>query len=373
MKLVQANLRMNIKENRDLRMSAILILGIFSMSFAGDEDEVANSIKAVREVGGWVRGIPVHSIFLVEDSRIDDFFLSQLRPFTELKHLELVNVEVGDDGLKHLIPLKKITYLELTGTNVTNDGMAHIRKLKNIESLILSNTHVGDEGLKKLAALEHIEHLRLDGTKVTDEGMGTLTKWKIAELNLSRTAITDKTGDVIAKIKAVKKLSVRDTRVGGAFLKALGGLETLEHLGLSGTRVGDVDLIQLKSLPSLLDLDISENRITDVGMAHLEKMRKLKKISLASTPITGKTLSSLPVDIQELDLSESKVTSQSLKALAEFRKLRVLHLNNLDIDDFAVQELTRCSGLQELWILGTRISEKGISKLKAANPKLRIH
>ena len=98
-------------------------------------------------------------------------------------------------------------------------------------------------------------------------GDGELAKFaplaeRMAELNLSRSKVTDGGLASLAGMKNLKKLHLPNTAITDAGIDALLGLGQLEYLNLFNTKITDAGLAQLEKLPKLKRLFVWQTGAT---------------------------------------------------------------------------------------------------------------
>ena len=69
--------------------------------------------------------------------------LEQLKDFTELKHLHLINTKIEDKDLVHLVNMRKLEHLNLTGSQIAKpDGLSFLDQLGKLTTIELVNCPV---------------------------------------------------------------------------------------------------------------------------------------------------------------------------------------------------------------------------------------
>ena len=101
------------------------------------------------------------------------------------------------------------------------------------------------------------------GTKFGDSELAALAPvaGHITEADFSRTAITDRSLPVIAAMKRLRVLQLRNTKISDVTLQGLGGLDQLESLSVFGTPVTAASLQAVAGLPKLKHLYAGETAI----------------------------------------------------------------------------------------------------------------
>nr|XP_020475406.1 uncharacterized protein LOC109971480 [Monopterus albus]XP_020475407.1 uncharacterized protein LOC109971480 [Monopterus albus] len=325
--------------------------------------------------------------------------LRQLRAFTALKHLSLVNSPlITDSGLSVLSSLVKLQYLNLAScSKLTDSCLQHITGLKSLCFLSLDRTKVTDAGmvlylqsvppclsqlsLNQTAVTEAtlvvlptcVPHLRLLSIKQTKvEDISALAELSsLQTLNLDGTDVAERSLKYLATLPALSSLSLAGIPVvdGNHALQIISGLK-LTHLTLPGRHsVNDSGLSFLSGLSLLSELDLTDyTQVTDQGVKQLCSMTRLKKLSLGNTQVTDVGLPSLCGlrELQELCLDRTAVTSNGVAELiACLPHLQVLGLASTQVGDTVVRRgLIRCTQLVKLNLSRTRITDNGLKHLK---------
>ncbi|XP_074549340.1 uncharacterized protein LOC141807319 [Halichoeres trimaculatus] len=325
--------------------------------------------------------------------------LRQLRAFTALKHLSLVNSPlITDSGLSILSSLVKLQYLNLAScSKLTDSCLQQITGLKNLCYLSLDHTKVTDTGmvLYLQSAPSCLSQLSLNQTAVTEATLAVLpgcvpqlrllsikqTKVKdvsalarlpsLQTLNLDGTAVTESSLEHLASHPALTSLSLAGIPVadGDQALEIISGLR-LTQLTLPGRHsVTDSGLSFLSRLCLLSELDLTDyTQVTDQGISQLSTMNRLKKLSLSNTQVTDAGLPSLRglQELQELCLDRTAVTSRGVAELITcLPHLQVLGLASTQVGDTVVRRgLIRCNHLVKLNLSRTRITDHGLKFLK---------
>ena len=100
----------------------------------------------------------------------------------------------------------------------------------------------------------------------------------IAEMDLSRTRITEASSGTLARFNKLEVLAVSETKVGDGFVKAAASLPHLRRLILRGTQVTDMGLMALSKAPELQAVYVGQTACTAGGIAALQKSRPDLKI-----------------------------------------------------------------------------------------------
>ncbi|XP_017262114.1 uncharacterized protein si:ch73-173p19.1 [Kryptolebias marmoratus] len=325
--------------------------------------------------------------------------LRQLRAFTALKHLSLVNSPlITDSGLSVLPSLVKLQTLNLAScVKLTDSCLQHIAGLKSLCFLSLDQTKVTDAGMVPYlqSAPSGLSQLSLNQTAVTEATVAVLPTCvpQLRLLSIKQTNVKDVTA--LAEKPGLQTLSLDGTGVTEASLKSLATHPTLSSLSLGGIPVTDGNhtleiisglklthltlpgrhtvtdsgLSALSRLSLLAELDLTDyTQVTDQGVHQLSVMTRLKKLSLSNTQVTDAGLPSLRglQELQELCFDRTTVTSRGVAELITcLPHLQVLGLASTQVGDTVVRRgLIRCPQLVKINLSRTRITDHGLKHLK---------
>ena len=93
--------------------------------------------------------------------------------------LQMANADVTDATLERLRPFANLRELDVNDTSVTDAGLKVLRELPKLQILRLKNTKITDAGFREsLKDRDNLQMLELAGTGVTTE---TVKEWKAAK------------------------------------------------------------------------------------------------------------------------------------------------------------------------------------------------
>ncbi|KAM9775260.1 uncharacterized protein si:ch73-173p19.1 [Syngnathus typhle] len=324
--------------------------------------------------------------------------LRQLRAFTALKHLSLINSPlITDSGLSILSSLVKLQYLNLAScSKLTDSCLQYITGLKSLCFLSLDQTKVTDAGvtLYLRSAPPCLSQLSLNQTAVGETTLAVLPACvpQLRMLSIKQTKVSDVSA--LSELPGLQTLNLDGTGVTEASLAQLGTHPSLSSLSLGGVRVSNGDhalqivsglalthltlpgrhsvtdggLAFLSRLQLLVELDLTDyTQVTDRGVQHLCTMTRLKKLSLSNTQVTDAGLSYLRplLGLQELCLDRTAVSSRGVAALITcLPHLQVLGLASTQVGDSVVRRgLIHCPQMLKLNLSRTRITDNGVKFL----------
>ena len=110
----------------------------------------------------------------------------------------------------------------------------------------------------------------------------------VAELDLSRSRITDAAAAHLPKFPNLAVLILNETQAGDALAKAAASLPRLERLALRSTQLSDAGLASLGSSRSLRSLFVGQSKVTAQAVGALQSSRPDLRL-VAEIPIADKT------------------------------------------------------------------------------------
>jgi len=150
-------------------------------------------------------------------TKMSDHGLQALSHLTSLRDLNLDIGSISDEGLKSWVgKLTALTALDMFGAHITDRGAAIIAShLTQLQRLELCGGGLRDMGCIYLATLPSLTWLSLaQNVRIGNAGVRALTQLSGLEvLNLNLTSITHRAKDDLMQFKALRALSICDTRM----------------------------------------------------------------------------------------------------------------------------------------------------------------
>src|SRR5262249_14421160 len=176
------------------------------------------AVRHIREMGGAVDAYP-HGL----SDRVSNWLdADQIEEFGRVESV-IVADAFGDSDAALLPYVAEVEHLQLLETQITDEGMRHLKNLKNLRSLWVDATKIGDDGLAHLAGLVHVKSLHLGRTRVTSAGMQHLKKLaELEELTLGDTAVDDSGMAYLESLPRLRILKLDRTRISDAGLQNVG-------------------------------------------------------------------------------------------------------------------------------------------------------
>lgn len=259
----------------------------------------------------------------IVDPTDDDTLKNMVERDLNQRRFSIGGLGITDKGLPVLSKLKYLNALDLAGSSVTGQGLRSIGDL-NLGFLTLDECGaLTDADMSAVAAFKNLAGLSMRNCPgINDGAIYRLTSLQaLNSLDLSHTAITDKTASILGKFSHLDTFIAFDTKLDDAAAKQLSKVSTLRRVYLGRTRVTDEGVAALSLLPQLSRLSLGGTDITDRAIKSLKRADRLYELDLSKTKVTGEgllALTSLPnlktVNILDLNLQGGTIT--------KFKKLR---------------------------------------------------
>jgi len=214
----------------------------------------------------------------------------------------------------------------------------------------------------------------LGGEQAAIEAAGGTVKRegaRIVSVGLDKATALATVLPLLGRLHDLEELSLGNTAVTDADVRAIQGLPKLNSLGLMGASIGDSALEVMKTLPALRILNISATKLTDAGLVQLRELTVLEYLGLKGTAVTDAGLAHLEklTRLTSLNLADTKVTDAGLVHLQGMTRLESVNLSNDDVSDAGLATLARVPSLAGVNVTGTKVTDAGLVHLKQL-PKL---
>lgn len=284
-------------------------------------------------------------------------------------------------------------------SSIGDAGVAHLKDVSTLQRLSLGGTKVTDAGLKSVGTLTQLDELYVGNDTITDAGIAHLAK--LTKLRKFFAYGKNVTGAAFAHLADMTELE--EVSAGGSSdfddvkLKHMAKITKLKTLSLAGPNLTDAGMASLKNMTELRDLRIDGEKVTAAGVASLANCTKLQKLVVFKCPgMKGDALAALAgmKELKELEFiygpSIDKAGSVHVGKLTGLKKVRfngvgpdgmsgITGLNNLegldltysDANDSHLKDIGKLTGLKELSLYATRITDDGLKSL-AGMPALKV-
>ena len=226
----------------------------------------------------------------IGDPGADDQTLKLLAELPQLKTLQLRRTSVSDDGLMQAAKMDGLEKLLVWYTPVTYAGLVRFMRTRPEVELKYQRVPDAPEERAAVAALLQIKGVELEA----DENGHAMRIWADAGYRgVEPIEFDDDDCRLLARLKRLEYVHLRNTHLTGAGLAHLKGLQNLQVLDLRGTAITDADLVHLKSLESLHEIWLANTSVTDAGLGQLQGCSELDTIYLEKACVTGQGVAKL--------------------------------------------------------------------------------
>lgn len=150
-----------------------------------------------------------------------------------------------------------------------------------------------------------VVNLYLGHCRVTDAGLERVALERLEWLDVGFTAVGDTAVARLASAPQLRRLTLENSAVTGAGLRAFRNLRGLEYLDLSGLPISDEQLTTIGELTSLESLWLTGTQITDAGLSALQGLKRLRTLDVSGTAVTPAGLAALREHLPQLGVPEA--------------------------------------------------------------------
>ena len=310
--------------------------------------EIDAAIARLRKQGAMVRefhprGDPEYWVQIVSNAFVDE---------------DLQDVEIIARG----VPL----YFHLNKSSVTPAGLERLASASRIGQLELSGDNIDDTLVKSLPKLPLQGQLGLYGERLTNAGIEPVSKClQLTSISLGGNLGNDSL-EHLTGLPKLQRVSLGKHFTRGAFdvLARLAGLTNLDASEL------DPDLDDLKKLPKLQTLSLMGRKYDDEAARTIaDTFTSLDSAYLRFTSITNAGVQHLSrlKNLKILTLDDSLVDDGMADSIRKMKQLTWLSVGDCAVGDDTVAALSECPEMWYVFLVHTRVSDKGLAHL----PKLK--
>lgn len=242
--------------------------------------------------------------------------------------------------------------------SVDKDALLELRLGENAPLLDLSFAEKLNEN--------DLQSIRVDLQQFDDQSLSKLAKLKgLRALDVRCTRVTDDCFQYLSDFKSLETLDLAYTRITGVGATALGYIP-LRVLDASHTLLNDEGLAEISSLSSIRQLILMDNGISSSGIRSLAGMNYLEVLFLSRTNIEDSYMAPLAEmpSLVVADLSRTALTDEGIQALSCSGTVRYLVLEDTRITDEGLRHLSSMPSLEGLYLGATDITDAGLLQLR---------
>ncbi|MDH5178861.1 MAG: ADP-ribosylation factor-like protein [Gammaproteobacteria bacterium] len=219
---------------------------------------------------------------------------------------------------------------------------------------------------ERLQTLTNIRRLILKDNRIGNDGARALTELsQLTTLDLSRNNIGNAGAKAIANLTGLTSLDLSDNMVGNSGVSALSNLTQLTTLDLSHNQIDEAGVKTLSNISRLTTLSLVYNRINDAGAKALSNFSQLTSLNLYANQVGDEGAYSLSrlTQLTTLDLSRNQISDKGLSALTQLKQLSSLYLRNNTISDTGTNSIEKLTQLNSLDLSNNQIGNTSIKTL----------
>jgi len=165
----------------------------------------------IGDSGFFLKPVEVH--FMSGDAADAD--LKLIQELTGVEVLRVFGPEITDDGLQYVATMPSLVRLAVQSDSVTDRGIVRLASLRSVSSLLVWSSKVSGSTIGVLGNCREMHTLSLPTTATDDRAVCEIVKvWpSLHILDLTATAITDKSLECAERLSDLVQLDVRDTEV----------------------------------------------------------------------------------------------------------------------------------------------------------------
>ena len=203
-----------------------------------------------------------------------------------VRKAQLLNTPTSDAWIKELQRFKHLRCLSI-GIRGNSQGMKLISQMPSLETLVLSLARDNPAQIQPLSELTQLKSLIIKAGPLTKSNMPAFA-------NPKEGAINDDDLKVIANLKQLELLDLRNANLTDQGLSEIAKLTNLEVLDLSFTAITDAGLKHLANMPKLKSLYLCNNaKISNKGILALGTIKSLEKVWVNDTFVTTQGIEEL--------------------------------------------------------------------------------
>ena len=212
----------------------------------------------------------------LNQSKITDKSFVAIGAMRNLKKLVLADCRnFSGSGFSQLKRCVNLAELYLENCKIENESTGHLPGIFGLKKLVLTNNPITDECLKGIAGCRNLNILSLSNCKIEGDGIEDLGDCSnLTELALKNCPISDEHAEGLSRLTKVRILWLDGTKIGNGAIYHLGQLarsKRIVTLGLESTNITDSCIDDLTKLKSLRTLDVRNTKITTTGMEKIAK------------------------------------------------------------------------------------------------------
>ncbi len=262
-----------------LLASGILLIGIWSIfNWRMQESEIQSSPLASKQT----------SKISLADRAPKEAFSERFirRKYNGINYIVSTG-DLIDAELAELKTVRDFKGLYILSEEITGAGLEALQS-NPIEYLEINNTPITDDGFRAIAKIKALKHVTLGDMNISESQLAELSKLPALEtLDLTNSTPSKNALSALGSFPNLRTLVLANVKqTGGAALRAISKLKNLKSLNLTFTALQPADYPQLQGLTSVTAINMNDSKVDDRVFEYLKAL-PLQMVSLDRTQITG--------------------------------------------------------------------------------------
>lgn len=242
----------------------------------------------------WIRDLPlaehVNPVGHVGLNYAKDDDLAALRPFRELRWLELHGEGITDQGFATLQGMSELQLLILAKTRIGGPGLRHLQAFPRLQTLYITEMPLGASEVADFPPLPNLLGLTLGVSQLEAESLATLLQKtpNLEFLALGGRPLGDDDFAAIARLSRLGALSLNRMQITGRGLSRFQDHPSLRALDLEGSDLDTEALESLQRLDNLGHLTLDKTPVSDDQLEELRQALPNTRISANQRRVNGK-------------------------------------------------------------------------------------
>ena len=264
------------------------------------------------DFGSFVLGTP---------SKLND--LGFLADLGELRYLRLVFSGMDDATMSQMPPLPRLKTFILIEIHIGDDGLKWIAGCRELEMLQIRSDPAGDPTARMIATLPNLRDLNYNGHGTTEDGVEAFSCLSsLDRLEVYGKALGDRSLAAVSDLPNLEYLALWNlTRATPEWLGYLGKLTKLRNLTLLGPSDSVWNMASLAGKPKLWTLHVAYTTLGSASFSAFPSELPLTRVSTFDTDIDDSAIDALirARTLKNLDLTETYISKEALLRLSQER------------------------------------------------------
>jgi hypothetical protein len=207
----------------------------------------------------------------------------------------------------------------------------------------------------------------------TNEHVALMRSFRdLRSLSVVNSSANDAAFECLRHFPRLESLTIHSHNVNGKCIQRIIS-PLLRSLDLRGCPINDSNITFLDTSLPITSLDLSNTDVSDVGLAHVLRLQRLHELHATSVATSGEAFREATCEqLSYVDLTNTELCDRTVHLLSRMRFLTVCYLNGTTVTDHSLQQLARCTTLDQLHVRRTCVSNDGVMWLSEVRPDIIV-